>query len=300
MDLDANVWRGCMPQVDGISEQFERSRLRLHAVAYRMLGSHFEADDAVQEAWLRLARADAASVDNLGGWLTTVVARICLDRLRRRRFGPEQADAIDEVEPASPLHVVDPEQEALMAESVGAALLVVLELLAPAERVAFVLHDVFGVPFDEIGDVVGRTPDAARQLASRARRRVQGTSATADVDLVRQREVVSAFYNAAREGDFATLVALLDPEVELRPDATAQRLGPLRPRRGAADVAASLSKGGARGAQLAFVDGIAGLAWAPTGEIRSAAVFTVVDGKIVAIDAVGDRDHLAALEVVTI
>jgi RNA polymerase sigma factor (sigma-70 family) len=278
-----------MPQVDGITEQFERSRLRLHAVAYRMLGSHFEADDAVQEAWLRLARADAASVDNLGGWLTTVVARICLDRLRRRRFGPEQADAIDEVEPASPLHVVDPEQEALMAESVGAALLVV-----------FVLHDVFGVPFDEIGDVVGRTPDAARQLASRARRRVQGTSATADVDLVRQREVVSAFYNAAREGDFATLVALLDPEVELRPDATAQRLGPLRPRRGAADVAASLSKGGARGAQLALVDGIAGLAWAPTGEIRGAAVFTVVDGKIVAIDAVGDREHLAALEVVTI
>jgi hypothetical protein len=191
----------------------------------------------------------------------------------------------------------DPEDEAVMAESVGAALLVLLDLLNPSERVAFVLHDVFAVPFDEVAEIVGRTPDAARQLASRARRRVQGTATTADIDLVRHREVVTAFYRAARDGDFDGQMALLDPDVELRPDAAAQRLGALGPMRGAEAIVASMA-GGVRAARPALVDGVAGLAWMPGGQIRGAAEFTIVDGRIVAIDAIGDPERLQTIDIV--
>src|SRR5262245_5459363 len=196
-----------------LAQQFEEHRTRLRAVAYRMLGSMSEADDAVQEAWLRLSRSDADEIANLGGWLTTVVARVCLNTLRSRKARREEA--IDEVHVPDPIvsraDGVDPEQEALLADSVGLAMLVVLETLTPAERLAFVLHDMFAVPFDEIAPIVGRSPDAARQLASRARRRVRGEAPPPDADLARQREVVDAFFAAAREGDFDALVAVLDP-----------------------------------------------------------------------------------------
>jgi RNA polymerase sigma-70 factor (ECF subfamily) len=289
-----------MVDQDWLTAQFEASRPRLRAVAYRMLGSHSEADDAVQDAWLRLGRTDADRVENLGGWLTTVVARICLDRLRSRRARRE--DSIDARLPqdaVEPTDDHDPAQQAIVAESVGAALLVVLDLLSPAERVAFVLHDVFGVSFDEIGEIVGRSPDAARQLASRARRRVRGTPPTTDLDLVRQRDVVEAFLRAARAGDFEALMTLLDPEVVLRPDAAAVQAGALRETRGAAAVAGML-KGGARAGRLALVGGAPGLAWAPAGRIRGAVEFTIRDGRIVALDVTGDAERIARLDVVTL
>jgi RNA polymerase sigma factor (sigma-70 family) len=280
---------------DWVLEQFEASRPRLHAVAHRMLGSHADADDAVQETWLRLSGTDADRVDNLGGWLTTVIARICLDRLRSRQSRREHAvdvppDRVDDVD--------DPADDVVMAESLGAALMVVLDSLAPAERVAFVLHDVFAVPFDDIGEIVGRSPEAARQLASRARRRVQGSPPTAGLDLERQREVVDSFLRAARGGDFETLVRILDPQVVMRPDAAAMRMGSLRETRGAEQVAAMLS-GGAKAAQLAIVDGLAGLVWAPAGRMRGVIQF-VVDERIVAIEVIGDADRLAQLDIVTL
>jgi RNA polymerase sigma-70 factor (ECF subfamily) len=284
---------------DWLTAQFEASRPRLQSVAYRMLGSRAEAEDAVQEAWLRLAGTDAARIDNLGGWLTTVVARLCLDTLRSRQARRE--DAV--TDPGSDRAMVatdhDPAGEAVMADSVGAALLVVLDSLAPAERVAFVLHDVFGVSFAEIGGILDRTPEAARQLASRARRRVQGTAPTADVDLVRQRRVVDAFLRAARGGDFEGLLHLLDPGVVLRPDAAALRMGALRETRGAAQVASVLS-GGARGAALALIDGRTGLVWAPGGRTRGVIEFTVTDGRIVAIDVTGDTERIERLDIVLV
>jgi RNA polymerase sigma-70 factor (ECF subfamily) len=289
-----------MDQTDWLTGQFEASRPRLRAVAYRMLGSHTEAEDAVQEAWLRLNRADRAGVENLGGWLTTVTARICLDTLRSRRSRREEPAGAQPPEPT--VRVAgddDPESQALMGDSVGSALLVVLDLLAPAERVAFVLHDVFGVPFDEIGDIVGRTPEAARQLASRARRRVRGTDAGTGADPARQREVVVAFLAAARSGDFEGLVALLDPEVVLRPDAAALRMGSLQETHGAAEVATALS-GGARAARVALVDGMAGLVWAPGGRTRGVIAFTIVDGRIVEIDVTGDPEHLRDFDIVLV
>ncbi|MEA2717558.1 MAG: hypothetical protein QOI99_1875 [Actinomycetota bacterium] len=289
-----------MDQTDWLTGQFEASRPRLRAVAYRMLGSHTEAEDAVQEAWLRLNRADRAGVENLGGWLTTVTARICLDTLRSRRSRREEPAGAQPPEPT--VRVAgddDPESQALMGDSVGSALLVVLDLLAPAERVAFVLHDVFGVPFDEIGDIVGRTPEAARQLASRARRRVRGTDAGTGADPARQREVVVAFLAAARSGDFEGLVALLDPEVVLRPDAAALRMGSLQETHGAAEVATALS-GGARAARVALVDGMAGLVWAPGGRTRGVIAFTIVDGRIVEIAVTGDPDHLRDFDIVLV
>ncbi|MEA2932109.1 MAG: hypothetical protein QOI56_894 [Actinomycetota bacterium] len=289
-----------MDQTDWLTGQFEASRPRLRAVAYRMLGSHTEAEDAVQEAWLRLNRADRAGVENLGGWLTTVTARICLDTLRSRRSRREEPAGAQPPEPT--VRVAgddDPESQALMGDSVGSALLVVLDLLAPAERVAFVLHDVFGVPFDEIGDIVGRTPEAARQLASRARRRVRGTDAGPGVDPARQRQVVVAFLAAARSGDFEGLVALLDPEVVLRPDAAALRMGSLQETHGAAEVATVLS-GGARAARVALVDGMAGLVWAPGGRTRGVIAFTIVDGRIVEIDVTGDPEHLRDFDIVLV
>src|SRR5947207_5922963 len=245
-----------------LAEEFEASRPRLHAVAYRMLGSHADADDAVQEAWLRLAGGDHDRIENAGGLLTTVVGRVCLDRLRARRSRPEEpieaslAATVDD----------DPADHSVLADSVGSALLVVLDLLGPAERLAFVLHDVFAVPFDEIGEVLDRSPEAARQLASRARRRLQGSDPDADVDIERQREVVDAFLRAAHAGDFEALVRLLDPDVVLVPDAAATRMGALRETVGAHAVARALS-GGAQGAHLAIIDGLAGLVGAPAGPV---------------------------------
>jgi RNA polymerase sigma-70 factor (ECF subfamily) len=281
-----------------LAEQFEASRPRLRAVAYRILGSHAEAEDAVQETWLRLHRTDAAGIENLGGWLTTVIARLCLDRLRSRRSRREDAvgaQVPDEV--VTSTEDDDPAHQALLAESVGSALLLVLDLLPPAERVAFVLHDVFAVQFDEIAAILDRSPDAARQLASRARRRLRGTSPTDQLDLVRQRDVVDAFLRAAQGGDFEALMRLLDPDVVLQPDAAALRMGGLRETRGASEVATALS-GGARGAQLAIVDGLAALVWAPGGRTRGVIEFTIRDGRIVAIDVTGDAERLGELEIV--
>jgi RNA polymerase sigma-70 factor (ECF subfamily) len=238
-------------------------------------------------------------VENLDGWLTTIVARVCLDRLRSRRSRREDlaGEPLAHDGPsATDEH--DPAQQALMAESVGAALLVVLDSLAPAERVAFVLHDVFAVPFEEIAGIVDRSPAAARQLASRARRRVQGTTPTADLDLRRQRHIVDAFLRAARSGDFEGLLRLLDPEVVFRPDPAAVRLGSLRHAYGAEAVASMLS-GGAKAAQLAIVDGVAALVWAPGGHPRGVIEFTLTGERIIAIDAIGDSERIRSLDIVT-
>ena len=277
-----------------LAARFEANRGRLTAVAYRMLGSLPEAEDAVQEAWLRLSRSDAGTVENLSGWLTTVVARVSLDMLRSRGSRREE-----------PLHTddevgggVDPEQEALLADSVGLALLVVLDSLDPAERLAFVLHDMFAVPFDEIAPIVGRSPAATRQLASRGRRRVQGAAAP-DADLFRQREIVSAFLAASREGDFEALVAMLDPDVVLRSDPAAVQAGSDRERRGPAEVAEMFS-GRAREAKLALLGAAVGAVWAPGGTPRVAFAFTVVGGKVTAIEIVADPDQLRALDVVVL
>src|SRR5437870_3106431 len=223
---------------DWLAERFEEKRGHLRAVAYRMLGSLSEADDAVQEAWLRLSRSDASEIENLGGWLTTVVARVCLDALRSRKSRREEPLGAHLPDPIVTREGrIDPEQEALLADSVGLALLVVLETLAPAERLAFVLHEMFDVPFEEIAAIVGRSPVAARQLASRARRRVRGVTAVPDVDLVHQREVVDAFLAAARGGDFNALLAVLDPDVVLHADGGAAAPGATREVRGARLVA---------------------------------------------------------------
>jgi RNA polymerase sigma factor (sigma-70 family) len=284
---------------DWLTARFEESRPRLHALAYRMLGSHAEADDAVQETWLRLRRNDPDQIENVGGLLTTVVGRVCLDRLRARRARPEDpvedlaANGAPDTDPTT-----DPVDEALLAESVGAALMVVLDRLGPAERVAFVLHDVFGVPFDDVAEILGRSPDASRQLASRARRRLQGSTPDGRLDLVRQRDVVDAFLRAARGGEFEALMQLLDPDVVLLPDAAAVAMGSLRETRGAEAVATVLS-GGARGAVLALIDGVAGFVWAPGGQIRGVVRFTVRDGRVVAIDVTGDEERIRALDVVT-
>src|SRR5215468_767507 len=227
-----------MDEHDWMADRFEQHRTHLRAVAYRMLGSVAEADDAVQESWIRLSRSGASGVENLGGWLTTVTARVCLDMLRSRRSRREDLVGVDVPEPAvSHQEAAGPEQEVLLADSVGLALLVVLEELAPAERVAFVLHDMFDLPFDQIGPIVGRSPATARQLASRARRRVQGAATGPGADLARQREVVDAFLAASRGGDFAALVAVLAPEVVLRADAAAVRAGVSGEVRGSAEVA---------------------------------------------------------------
>jgi RNA polymerase sigma-70 factor (ECF subfamily) len=286
---------------DWLAAQLEASRPRLHALAYRMLGSHAEADDAVQETWLRLRRNDPAEIENVAGLLTTVVGRVCLDRLRARRARPE-GPAENLASGASDLASVtglgaDPAEEVLLAESVGTALMVVLDRLGPAERVAFVLHDVFGVPFDDVAEILRRTPDASRQLASRARRRVQGITPDGRLDVMRQRDVVDAFLRAARGGDLDALVRLLDPDVELIPDAAAIAMGALRETRGARAVAAALS-GGARGATRATVDGAAAWLWAPGGQVRGVVQFTVRDDRIVAIDVTGDAERIATLEIV--
>ncbi|MFC9326927.1 RNA polymerase sigma factor SigJ [Kitasatospora sp. NPDC057015] len=280
--------------------RFEEHRTHLRAVAYRMLGSLSEADDAVQEAWLRLGRAGSDGVGNLGGWLTTVVGRVCLDMLRSRRTRREDPLDVHLPDPiiSSP-EGAGPEQQALLADSVGLALLVVLETLPPAERLAFVLHDLFAVPFDEIAPIVDRSPAAARQLASRARRRVQGATPSAEGDLSRQREVVDAFLAAARDGDFDALVAVLDPEVVLRADYGGSALGAAsRTVRGAAAVArgAVTFSQAARFAQPVLVNGTPGLLTAPRGEPFSVMGFTVRGGLIVGIDVLADPERLRRLD----
>jgi RNA polymerase sigma factor (sigma-70 family) len=284
---------------DWLAERFEEHRTHLRAVAYRMLGSVSEADDAVQEAWLRLSRSDARGIENLGGWLTTVVGRVCLNMLRSRRTRREEPLDVHVPEPiVSRQDGLDPEHEALLADSVGLALLVVLETLVPAERLAFVMHDMFAVPFDEIAPMVGRSPEATRQLASRARRRVQGEAPAPDPDLTRQREVVDAFFAAARDGDFEALVAVLDPDVVLRADGGAGRPRATFVVRGARAVAERAS-GYARLAPFvrpALINGAAGAVVTPKGRPFSVMAFTVRGGKIVAIDALADPARLAELD----
>jgi RNA polymerase sigma-70 factor (ECF subfamily) len=285
-----------MDEQNFLAETFEADRTHLRRVAYRMLGSLSEADDAVQEAWLRLARTDASDIGNLGGWLTTVVARVCLDMLRGRKSRRE--------EPMGP-HVPEPivggdgrinsEQEVQMADSVGLALLVVLEALAPAERIAFVLHDMFDLPFEEIAPIVGRSSTAARQLASRARRRVRGTDRAADADLAGQQRVVDAFLAASRNGDFAALLAVLDPDVVVRADAAAVRLGGSRELRGANTVARAFM-GRAQAASSALVDGAVGAVVAPRGRLLLVLGITIANGKIVEIDTVADPDRLSQFD----
>src|SRR5437667_5714888 len=254
---------------DWLAERFEENRPHLRAVAYRMLGSASEADDAVQESWLRLSRAGTDGVENLGGWLTTIVARVSLNMLRSRTLRREEPiDApVTGQQAAEPAGGTDPEHEAVLADSVGLALLVVLDTLPPAERLAFVLHDMFAVPFEEIAPIVGRSATAARQLASRARRRVQGAETVPDPDRARQREVVDAFFAAARRGDFEALVAVLDPEVVLHADRTAAYAGTTLETRGAATVArgALAFSARARFAQPALVNGAVGIVVAPRG-----------------------------------
>jgi RNA polymerase sigma-70 factor (ECF subfamily) len=278
--------------MDVLAQRFEDSRPHLAAVAYRMLGSRAEADDAVQEAWLRLARSDVDGVDNLRGWLTTVVSRVCLDMLRSRTSRREEPLAVDERTAQEP----GPEGEAMLADSVGAALLVVLDTLAPAERLAFVLHDLFAMPFDEIGAVLGRSPAAARQLASRGRRRVQGADPDGDGEPARRREVVAAFLAASRGGDFAALLALLDPDAVVRADAAAVVAGAEAEVRGAAAVAETFS-GRAKAARLALLDGEPGLVWSHRGEVRMAFAFAVVDGRVTDIELIADPGRLAAMGV---
>ncbi len=286
-----------MDHSEWLAARFETHRARLRAVAWRMLGSQSEADDAVQESWLRLNRSAADSVDNLGGWLTTVVARVCLDMLRSRKARREEPIAAPLPEPASDPHdATGPEREMLLSESLGLALLVVLETLSPAERVAFVLHDLFAVPFDEIAPIVGRTSAAARQLASRARRRVRGAAAVPD-DFNRHQEVVAAFLTASRGGDFQALLALLDPDVLVRADSSAVQLGAAREVRGAAAVAGTFA-GRARAAQPALINGAMGLAWAPGGQPRVVFSFTITRGRITAVDVIARADHLRNLDLV--
>jgi RNA polymerase sigma-70 factor (ECF subfamily) len=282
-----------MDEKNFLAKKFETNRAHLRAVAYRMLGSAGEVDDAVQETWLRLNRSDTSAVENLGGWLTTVVARVCLDMLRARKSRREEPIGQHVPEPVAD----DPhERDRELADSVGAALLVVLETLAPAERLAFVLHDMFAVPFEEIAPIVDRTPAAARQLASRARRRVQGTPLAPDADFSRQKQIVDAFLAASRGGDFEGLLAVLDPDVVVRVDQAAQRLGSLAEIRGAVAVAETF-KGRAQAAKPALVDGALGVAVIIGGQLRIVLRVTVSGDRISAIEAVADPGRIAAFDV---
>ena len=285
-----------MDEREWLAERFEEHRTHLRAVAYRMLGSVSEADDAVQEAWLRLSRSDADEIENLRGWLTTVVARVSLNILRSRKARREEPLAGRLPDPLiDRADGIDPEHEALLADSVGLALLVVLEKLSPPERLAFVLHDIFAVPFDEIGPIVDRSPEAARQLASRARRRVRAERTEPDADLETQREVIDAFLAAAREGDFDRLVAVLDPDVVLRQD-----LGPVRAReiRGAAAVAGQALGYARIGLDIrpALINGVAGAVAFRHGQPFSIGAVTVRNGKIVELDFLGDPERLRELD----
>ena len=286
-----------MEHTDWLNQQFEQNRPHLRAVAYRMLGSLSDADDAVQDAWLRFSRADTSEVENLKAWLTTVVSRVSLNMLRSRQTRREEGYAPHMPDPIvdSP-NGTDPEHQALLADSVGVALLVVLDSLSPPERLAFVLHDIFAVPFDEIAPIVERSPEATRQLASRARRRVQGEPTVPDTDLGRQRELVDAFMAAARDGDFEALLAVLDPDVVVRADSGAGIPGELR---GAAVVARNASAFHRLGllTRPAIVNGVAGaVALRADGSAFSVGAFTVRGGRIVAIDFLADPVRLAAID----
>ncbi len=290
-----------MSDNDLLAQRFETHREHLRAVALRMLGSSHEADDAVQEAWLRLSRADAGAVDNLGGWLTTVVARVCLDMLRARTTKGETPPHAT----PDPVAATSPEDEALLADSVGLALLVVLDTLEPAERLAFVLHDMFAVPFEEIAPIVGRSPVAARQLASRARRRVQSEPAVPEASPATQRQVVAAFLAASRQGDFAGLLRLLDPNVVLRADAVAVDAATARVSAGApelseemrgADAVARVFAGRAKVARLSLVDGLAGAVVSVGGRPTAVFGFTVRDGRVVGIELLCDPQTLDVLD----
>ena len=293
-----------MDENEFLAKRFEEHRSHLRAVAYRMLGSISEADDAVQEAWLRLSRSETSGVENLGGWLTTVVGRVCLDMLRSRTsrrvvpLGEPLGTRVPEPL-VSRADGIDPEHEALLADSVGLALLVVLETLTPAERLAFVLHDMFAVPFEEIAPIVGRSPTAARQLASRARLRVQGEAHVPDADLATQREVVDAFLAASRDGDFDTLLAVLDPDVVLRIDGGAVRAGLSREVRGARAVAEQTLTFSRLSpfVRPALVNGAAGVVVAPRGRPFSVMGFTIRGGKIVEVDILADPARLSRLDV---
>lgn len=287
-----------MTQQGWLAARFEERRPHLRAVAYRLLGSREEADDALQESWIKLSRSDPSEVENLTGWLTTIVAHVCLDMLRSRRARPEEPVGAQIPEPLTgPGERALPEQQALIADAIGPAMLVVLDALSPPERVAFVLHDIFGVSFEEIAPILGKTTSASRQLASRARRRVQGTDHVPSASASRQRAVVSAFLAASREGNFGALLAVLDPQVVLRSDATAIAAG--RPARlsGAHEVAQMFS-GRARGARLALIDGDAGLVWAPGGRPRVVFALHIAVDVITRIDLIADPDHLAGLQLV--
>jgi RNA polymerase sigma factor (sigma-70 family) len=287
-----------MDDDDWLAGRFEASRPRLRAMAYRMLGSLSDAEDAVQDAWLHAAGADPGAVDNLEGWFTTIVARVCLDRLRSRRSRREEPLGAEETLDAEKAMAAGPEQEAVLADSVGLALLVVLDTLAPAERVAFVLHDTFGLPFGEIAAITGRSPAAARQLASRARRRVRGTAPVSGIGLARQREVAEAFLAASRGGDLGALLALLDPEVILHADAASVPTGVPMTIRGAAAVArgARAASGRSRYSGVALVNGTPGIVMAPRGRLILVLAFAIGDGKISRIDVIADPARLEELD----
>lgn len=292
--MDKNSW---------LAEKFEENRGRLRAVAYRMLGSLNEADDAVQEAWIRLSRSDENNIENLGGWLTTVVSRVCLDMLRSRKSrGEEPIDENVSGPIAAGGPVSDPEEEALLADSVGLALLVVLGRLTPAERVAFVLHDMFALPFEEIGPIVGRTPAAARQLASRARRRVQGASTMAGANVAEQLEIANAFLTALRAGDIEGLISVLDPDVVVHVDEAAARPGAPREIRGAQNWArgAVAFAAVARLVQPVLVNGSVGFVWAPQGRLMRVLTFTLKSGRIAEVEIIGDPARLRELDVAVV
>ncbi|WP_020631023.1 sigma-70 family RNA polymerase sigma factor [Amycolatopsis alba] len=284
-----------MVEQDWLTERFAEHHDRLRAVAYRMLRSPGDAEDAVQEAWLRVSRADTGQVENPGGWLTTVVARVCLNMLEARQVRREEPAGALPPEPVAP-HP-GPEDDALLADSVGVALMVVLDTLTPAERLAFVLHDIFAVSFGEIGEIIDRSPAAARQLASRARRRVQGAAAASDAARSRKREIVAAFLAASRDGDFAALLSLLDANAVLVADPAAVRMGATAEARGA-DAVAAVFAGRAEAARLALVDGVPAAVWAHRGRPQVVFTFTVTDGQIAGIELQADPDLLRDLDVV--
>jgi RNA polymerase sigma factor (sigma-70 family) len=287
-----------MTEQDWLAQQFEAQRSRLHAVAYRMLGSSAEADDAVQEAWLRLSRSDPDDIQNLAGWLTTVVSRVSLDMLRSRASRREASADVDMPDMTGNDHDGgDPEYEAALADSLGPALLVVLGMLAPAERLAFVLHDMFAVPFEEIGAILGRSTNATKQLASRARRRVRGSALNPDANRARHREVVDAFLAASRSGNFDALVAVLHPDVVLRADPAGVKMGAPGELVGAAAVAGTFS-GRAMGAQPALIDGTTGIVWAPGGQAKVVWEVTIVNNTITDIYMIAAAETLDEIDLV--
>src|SRR5262249_22743 len=294
-----------MIESDWLAEKFQENRPQLRAVAYRILGSNAETDDAVQETWFRLTRSDVSSVENLGGWLTTVVARVCLDMLRSRKSRKEESLEAQHLEAPETPRQANPAEEALLADSIGSALLIVLRTLTPAERVAFVLHDLFDLPFEEIAPIVGRSEAAARQLASRARRRVRGGQEGRE-DEVKKREIVAAFLAASREGNFNVLLQLLDPEILVTGDDVAVKTAEANRAKGAppfqnemrgATVVAEIFKGRALGAQLALINGSVETTWIGGGEPRVAFLFSIENEKIQGIDVVMDPEDLEEMEV---